>query len=103
MSANAVPVEACRLLENPNVIPMLKDLRRQHAERHNVTVDSLTLELENVRQGAEATHQYGAAVSAILGIIIDKSKLDLTTHEDALRALQDLMEPPGNMNGATLQ
>jgi hypothetical protein len=87
----------------------LKTYGGQHAERHNVTVDSLTLELENVRQGAEATHQYGAAVSAILGkakvhgLIIDKSKLDLTTHEDALRALQDLMEPPGNMNGATLQ
>lgn len=54
-------------------------------KRHDVTLDSLTRELDEDREGAREAGQYSAAISAVLGkaklhgLIVDKSKSDITT------------------------
>lgn len=67
MSPEAIKVEACRLLQNPNVALTVKELQEDHRERHRVTVDSLTAELEEARTLALQKDQPSAAVSATMG------------------------------------
>jgi len=79
MSAESIKVEASRLLDNPNVSLTVEELRKQHAERHNVTVDSITKELEEARIMSMTEKQLSTAVSATMGkaklhgLLIDKS------------------------------
>lgn len=60
---------ASRLLADHKVRSRVDELKAQHAERHNVTVDSLMWELEAARVAALSceTPQVGAAVSATMG------------------------------------
>lgn len=69
MSINAIGVEASRMLDRPRVALRISALRNVHAKRHNVTVDSLVAELEQIKQIALAaeTPQTSAAVSAVMG------------------------------------
>jgi len=67
MSANSIKVEASRLLDHPNVALTIDGLRQKHQKRHEVTIDSLTDELEEVRQLAMANKQYAPAITAITG------------------------------------
>lgn len=69
MSANAIGVDASRLLDRPRVNLRIKQLREVHAKRHNVTVDSLVAELEQIKQIALSaeTPQSSAAVAAVMG------------------------------------
>lgn len=80
MSNDAIKVEACRLLQNPNVALTVMKIQEQHAERHRVTVDSITKELDEARSLAMEEKQTSAAISAsmgkakIHGLIIDKAQ-----------------------------
>jgi phage terminase small subunit len=67
MSSEAVKVEACRLLQNPNVSLTVLELQEEHRERHKVTVHSITQELEEARLLAIQNTQCSAAVSASMG------------------------------------
>jgi phage terminase small subunit len=67
MSLNAQYVEACRLLKHPKVSLRIKELNEHHAERHNISIDSLTEELEEARSVAEKTESAAAMVSATMG------------------------------------
>ena len=69
MSENAIGVEAKRLKDNPKISLRISELQGKHAKRHNVTVDSLIDELEEVKQIALQLEspQVSAAVSAIMG------------------------------------
>lgn len=67
MSANAIGVEAFKLLENPKITLRLSELRKPIIQRHNVTVDSLIAELEEARKLAMAIEAMAPAVSAIMG------------------------------------
>lgn len=83
-TANSVAVDASRLLDNPNVNLRISILREGHAKRHNVTVDSLVAELEEIKQIALAaeTPQTSAAVSAVMGKAkltgLDKQVVEMT-------------------------
>ena len=83
-SANSVAVDASRLLDKPNVLLRIDQLRQVHAKRHNVTVDSLVAELEQIKQIALAaeTPQTSAAVSAVMGKAkltgLDKQVVEMT-------------------------
>lgn len=83
-TANSVAVDASRLLDNPNVHLRISMLREGHAKRHNVTVDSLVAELEEIKQIALAaeTPQTSAAVSAVMGKAkltgLDKQVVEMT-------------------------
>ncbi len=69
MSDNAIHVEACRVKDRPRVSLRISELQGEIKQRHNVTVDSLLMELEEARRAAlEAeTPQSSAAVAATMG------------------------------------
>ena len=67
MSENAVHVAASRLLDNPKITLRVAELQASHQERHDVTVDSLTGELEDARDLATVNKQPAAVVSAVMG------------------------------------
>lgn len=77
--------EAYSLLGNPKVAPMVEKLQQEHRERHSVTVDSLTQELEEARMVATAEGQGAAMTSATMGkaklhgLLVDKNETKLDT------------------------
>jgi phage terminase small subunit len=81
MKAETVRVKASELLKNGNVTVRLSELQKKHAERHEVTVDSLVSELEEARELAKRTEAPAAMVAAtmgkakITGKIVDKSEI----------------------------
>lgn len=84
MQPESVRVEACRLLDNPNVALMVKSLREAIAEAHKLTVADLIKELEEARIAAltAETVQSSAATAATMGkaklLGYDKQALTLT-------------------------
>lgn len=87
MSANAIGVEACRLMDNPSVALKVEELRNEAKQRNAITVDDLIKELEEARNAAlEADNpQSSAAVAAtmgkakLLGMLTDKLDATMTT------------------------
>ncbi len=71
MSTEAVSVEACRLFKNPNIALRVFELKEIHAERHLVTVDSITKELDESQQLAKDEKQ----AAAMTGAIMSKAKI----------------------------
>jgi phage terminase small subunit len=67
MSDKTIGNEASRLLAHPGITLEVERLQATHAKRHNITVDSLSAELEAARESAMTTGQISAAVSAIMG------------------------------------
>ena len=68
ISQAAIEVEACRLLQHPKVHPGLSLLRRQNAERLQITVDHVTQMLLEDRARAHARGQSSPAASATMGL-----------------------------------
>ena len=62
-----VHVKACELLSHGKVSVRVKQLKDETKQRHNVTVDSLMIELEEARQLALSTDAPAPAVSATMG------------------------------------
>ncbi len=81
MSNEAIKVEACRLLQNPNVSLTVLNLQEEHRDRHRVTVSSLTAELDEDRELARQINQPSAAISAVMGkaklhgYLVDKAEV----------------------------
>lgn len=79
MSAKAITVESARLLRNPRITLATEAARRQLAERHEVTVDSLTHMLKEAYDVAMAEKSPAAAVSAVMamaklhGLLVDRT------------------------------
>jgi phage terminase small subunit len=68
MSQAAIDVEACRTVQHPKVTLRIDELQRAHAERHEITVETLTAQLEEARQLAMSLKNPSAAVSATMGM-----------------------------------
>ena len=49
MSAKTINEEANALLSHPKITPRIKELRFQHQQRHNLTVDNIIADLQEVR------------------------------------------------------
>lgn len=96
MSDNSVYVEACRLFKTPKIALRIIELQEEHRQRHNVTVDSLTKELDEARDLAQEEAQPAAMTGATMGkaklhgLITDKkeSKVSLDVEGDFLKAIQ---------------
>ena len=58
---------AKELLDNPKVTARIEDLQEAHAERHNITIDILTEELNAMLNLAMKNGNPAAGVSAIMG------------------------------------
>lgn len=84
MSATTVNRKAHECKEHGKISARVEQLRAKHAKRHNVTVDSLVAELEEIKRIAlEAeTPQTSAAVSAVMGKAkltgLDKQVVEMT-------------------------
>jgi Terminase small subunit. len=69
MKPEVVNVKAAELLNNGKITVRVDELRGEHRQRHNFTVDDLIEELEEARQAAlqAETPQSSAAVGATMG------------------------------------
>ena len=88
MKDNSLHVEASRLLSSPMVSLRVLELKAEHRERHNMTVDDLIKELEEARQMGADTESASAMVSATMGkaklLGLDKQLIDITSNGDSL-------------------
>lgn len=81
MKPESVWVEACKVFASPNVAQRVIALQKDHAERHNVTVDTITKELEENRAVGLAEGQSAAMTAATMGkakihgLVTDKKEL----------------------------
>lgn len=81
MPPESIHVKACEVMKNVNVALRINQLKQELRERYNVTIDSITIELEEARQLALKTDNPTPAVSASMGkaklhgLLIDKSEL----------------------------
>ena len=102
MKPATVNRKAVELLDNGKITARLGQLRAGHAERHNVTVDTISDALDEDRMLAHRNGQAGAAVSASMGkaklhgLITDKqevkvgpSLLDMFNALEARETAQD--------------
>ena len=90
MKPSTINRKAKELLDNGKIAARIKELQYSALERHNVTVDSLLLELEEARQCALAaeTPQTSAAVGATMGkaklMGLDKQLVDVTSTDGSM-------------------
>jgi len=90
MSEKAMFVEASRLFQNPVVALKVLELQAEHRERHKVTVDTITTELDEAKKLAKDEKQPAAMTGAIMGkakihgLVTDKSKIDLSNKDGSL-------------------
>lgn len=68
MSAEAIKVEASKLLSNPNISLTINEFKQSHQNRHNITVDKLLERLDRIYQDcmADEKPQYGVAMNAVM-------------------------------------
>ena len=89
-SDNSISVEASKLRNNPKITLRILELQELAQERHSITVDSLTDELEKARKTAQEAGQASAMVSATMG----KAKLHgLLTDKAQISSPEESMRP----------
>ena len=89
-SDNSISVEACKLRNSPKITLRILELQELAQERHLITVDSLTKELEQARKTASEAGQSSSMVSATMG----KAKLHgLLTDKKEITSPDESMKP----------
>ena len=80
-SNNSISVEASKLKNTPKITLRILELQELAQERHSITIDSLTDELENARLTAHEAGQASAMVTATMGkaklhgLLTDKAEI----------------------------
>jgi|18_taG_2_1085343.scaffolds.fasta_scaffold01527_5 phage terminase small subunit len=91
--------EAYLVLCNPKVAAMVGKLQQEHRERHAVTVDSLTQELEEARMVATAEGQGAAMTSATMGkaklhgLLVDKNEIKADLNVQVSKIEHTIIDP----------
>ncbi|MBH3452625.1 terminase small subunit [Pseudomonas putida] len=87
MAEKTVQREGYNTLQKPQVQARIEELRNQVMDRHEITVDTLLLELEQARRLALETKKAAAAVTATMGkaklLGLDKQIVELTGKDGA--------------------
>jgi phage terminase small subunit len=126
MKPETINRNAKSMLDDNKIATRVAELQKSHQERHNVTVDSLTDELDEVRTLAMEKEQVNAAVNATMGkaklhgLLTDRVQhsgsmelamspewvvvratvmLALQPHPDALKAVSDSLRTLEGHNG----
>ena len=87
MSNETIWVKSCELFKLGKVAVRVLKLQSEHRERHNVTVDTITLELDEAKDLAKDEKQPAAMTGAIMG----KAKIHgLVTDKKAITAIPDI-------------
>jgi phage terminase small subunit len=68
MTAPVINVRASELLKHGGITVRIAELQSRHAERHNVTIDSLTEMLKEDRELARKNDEASAAITAVMSI-----------------------------------
>ena len=88
MTPETIWKEASILFNIPHVTVRVIELQATHVLRHNVTVDTLTNELDEARDLAKDTSQPAAMTGAIMG----KAKIHgLVTDKQAITEIPDIL------------
>lgn len=95
MNENTIHRNAKALLDSNKISTRLDQIRTSHKKRHNITIDTLLLELEEARQIALSPKlekpQTAAAVSATMGkaklLGLDKQLIDVTTNGESMNRI----------------
>ena len=104
MNENTVNRKAKELLDNGKITARLELIRNEHSKRHNITVDSLLIELEEARKMAldlniQEKPQVSAAVTATMGkaklLGLDKQVVELTGENTTNLNLRVVFENDG--------
>ena len=104
MNENTVNRKAKELLDNGKITARLELIRKEHSKRHNITVDSLLIELEEARKMAldlniQEKPQVSAAVTATMGkaklLGLDKQVVELTGENTTNLNLKVVFENDG--------
>ncbi|WP_168416485.1 terminase small subunit [Acinetobacter indicus] len=104
MNENTVNRKAKELLDNGKITARLELIRKEHSKRHNITVDSLLIELEEARKMAldlniQEKPQVSAAVTATMGkaklLGLDKQVVELTGENTTNLNLRVVFENDG--------
>ncbi len=91
MKPEVIHVKACELLKDGKVAVRVAELRERLVKRHDVTVDSLVSELDELRDLARDDKQYSPAISAVMG------KAKITGHiTDQVKATVSVAPLPEN-------
>ncbi|MGN2380328.1 MULTISPECIES: terminase small subunit [Pseudomonas] len=87
MAEKTAQREGYNTLQKPQVQARIEELRNQVMDRHEITVDTLLLELEQARRLALDTKKAAAAVTATMGkaklLGLDKQIVELTGKDGA--------------------
>jgi phage terminase small subunit len=100
MSAEAIRVEACRLLERPNVSLMVDQLKAEQANQNAITIEEITAGLRRAAESAAAAGHESAATQALLGLaklgglLVEKRQVSVDDARDHLDAVADLANVP---------
>mgnify|MGYP003146017014 CR=1 FL=1 len=100
MSAEAIRVEACRLLDRPNVSLMVDRLKAEQADQNAITVEEITGALRRALEGAAAAGQWSAASQAALGLaklgglLVEKRQVSVDDAREHLDAVAQLANAP---------
>lgn len=82
MAEKTIQREGYNLLQRPQIQERLEELRGQIMDRHQITVDTLLMELEEARRLALTTKKAAAAVTATMGkaklLGLDKQIVEVT-------------------------
>lgn len=83
-----VHVKACELSKNDKVLVRYNELKQETADNHGITIDSLLLELNSIKDAAMAaeTPQCSAAVSSVMSkaklVGLDVTKIEVSSKEE---------------------
>lgn len=98
MSANAICVQASRMLDNPKVALRVRELASAHAQRHEITVDSLTEMLKADRTLARTEKKPGDAINAVMsiaklhGMVVEKKNVDVNADHKHNHSVEPVSE-----------
>jgi len=92
-------VNASKLLSDAKVAQRVAELQQEHRERHAVTVDKLTDELEEARTVAKAEGQGAAMTSATMGkaklhgLLVDKNEIKADLNVQVSKIEHTIIDP----------
>tara|TARA_R110000787_G_scaffold122987_1_gene233902 strand:- start:90 stop:566 length:477 start_codon:yes stop_codon:yes gene_type:complete len=100
MSAEAIHVAACRLLQNTKVALMVDQLKAEQADQNAITIEEITAGLRRAAESAAAAGQQSAATQALLGLaklgglLVEKRQVQVDDAREHLDAVAELATVP---------
>lgn len=98
MKEGSINVQACKMLKNPKIALRIEELMESHAERHEVTIDSLTKEYLGAISMAKDAENPGVIISGttalgkLHGLIIEKQRHEIPQLDTEYT--MELVRPP---------